>query len=303
MSFLGLSSVTLGVPDPAAVGDYYERFGLSRVGELTFGTATDSAQLRLVEAPFRRATEVVLAVDDPEDLDGIAKRLDAGGFASVVSSDVAAVDPATGVRFVARHHPLIRATGGPRPPANRPGTTERPNARAQAPLNTGPPSVLRLGHVVVGSTQPERTVSLLADGFGMKVSDQVAGGVMSFLRCSIDHHNLLVMQAPVSYAHHTAWEVEDIDEIARGATNILHETPEAHVWGLGRHQLGSNYFWYLRDPAGNFAEYYADMDCITDDQAWRALDLASPRDLRDWPPPPREFVRPPDLAALVSAQS
>jgi hypothetical protein len=29
--------------------------------------------------------------------------------------------------------------------------------------------------------------------------------------------------------------------------------PERHVWGLGRHYVGSNFFWYLRDPAGNFS--------------------------------------------------
>ncbi|HEX3387600.1 MAG TPA: hypothetical protein VHT94_01040, partial [Streptosporangiaceae bacterium] len=29
-----------------------------------------------------------------------------------------------------------------------------------------------------------------------------------------------------------------------------------------------NFFWYLKDPAGNFSEYYADMDCIVDDQLW-----------------------------------
>jgi len=29
------------------------------------------------------------------------------------------------------------------------------------------------------------------------------------------------------------------------------------VWGLGRHPtIGSNFFWYLKDPAGNFSEYY-----------------------------------------------
>jgi hypothetical protein len=30
----------------------------------------------------------------------------------------------------------------------------------------------------------------------------------------------------------------------------------------------SNFFWYLKDPAGNFSEYYSDMDCIIDDQLW-----------------------------------
>jgi hypothetical protein len=39
--------------------------------------------------------------------------------------------------------------------------------------------------------------------------------------------------------------------------------------GLGRHHVGSNFFWYLKDPAGNFSEYYADMDCIIDDQLWK----------------------------------
>ena len=38
--------------------------------------------------------------------------------------------------------------------------------------------------------------------------------------------------------------------------------PDRNVWGLGRHFLGSNLFWYFRDPAGNFAEYYADLDQI-----------------------------------------
>jgi len=41
-----------------------------------------------------------------------------------------------------------------------------------------------------------------------------------------------------------------------------------HVWGLGRHHVGSNFFWYLRDPAGNFSEYHSDLDCIVDDALW-----------------------------------
>jgi hypothetical protein len=59
---------------------------------------------------------------------------------------------------------------------------------------------------------------------------------------------------------------------------MLEEHPERHVWGLGRHYGGSNFFWYLKDPAGNFSEYYSDMDCIIDDQLW------TPEDLRQrWP--------------------
>lgn len=69
----------------------------------------------------------------------------------------------------------------------------------------------------------------------------------------------------MNFLHHTSWQVEDIDEIGRGATAMLENDPDRHVWGLGRHHVGSNFFWYLKDPAGNFSEYYSDIDCIVDD--------------------------------------
>ena len=50
---------------------------------------------------------------------------------------------------------------------------------------------------------------------------------------------------------------------------MLEADPDRHSWGLGRHFIGSNFFWYLRDPAGNFSEYYSDMDCIVDDALWQ----------------------------------
>ena len=123
----------------------------------------------------------------------------------------------------------------------------------------------KLGHVVIGTPEPEATHRFFVDGLGFKVSDQV-DGVAAFLRCSTDHHNLLIQPSPVAFLHHTSWQVEDVDEVGRGAMRMLEGHPERHVWGLGRHFIGSNFFWYLRDPAGNFSEYYSDMDAITDDQ-------------------------------------
>jgi hypothetical protein len=52
--------------------------------------------------------------------------------------------------------------------------------------------------------------------------------------------------------------------------------------GLGRHHAGSNFFWYLKDPAGNFSEYYSDMDCIVDDQLWTPEALEGARGLFSW---------------------
>ena len=82
---------------------------------------------------------------------------------------------------------------------------------------------------------------------------------------------------------------------------MLEGRPERHVWGLGRHYAGSNFFWYLKDPAGNFSEYYSDMDCIVEDQLWTPEDLEGARGLFAWgPPPPPSFMHPEDLAAMMT---
>jgi hypothetical protein len=58
--------------------------------------------------------------------------------------------------------------------------------------------------------RPGATQRFFTAGLGFKISDE-APGLASFLRCSTDHHNVLVQQAPVSFLHHTAWEVDDVD--------------------------------------------------------------------------------------------
>ncbi len=55
---------------------------------------------------------------------------------------------------------------------------------------------------------------------------------------------------------------------------MLEGNPDRHVWGLGPVTTpGSNFFWYLKDPAGDFTEYYSDMDCIPEDALWTPEDL------------------------------
>lgn len=101
--------------------------------------------------------------------------------------------------------------------------------------------------------------------------------------------------------HHTSWQVNDVDAVGRAATAMLEGHPERHVWGLGRHHLGSNFFWYLRDPAGNFSEYYSDMDSIIDDQLWKPGVWEGAESLYNWgPPPPPSLLTPEDLAAVMT---
>lgn len=301
MALHRLTSITIGVPDVAPTAAYYAEFGLTPTGDDRFATADGGEQLRLVATPRRRLVELGLGAGDRDDLDRIARSLAGLGVAvEDTPGAVVAVEPGTGVRVVIEIAPRIRQTSGAIAPTNSPGRPERLGARAGAILRDEPVRPRKLGHVVVGSTDFEASERFFVAGVGFKVSDTVPG-LASFLRCSTDHHNLLVQPAPVQLLHHTAWQVDDVDEIGRGAHALLAADPRRHVWGLGRHHVGSNFFWYLKDPAGNFTEYYADLDCIVDDQLWTPGVWDGAKALYSWAPPvPPSFLAPDDLAALMA---
>jgi catechol 2,3-dioxygenase-like lactoylglutathione lyase family enzyme len=297
-----LSSVTIGVPNVDQTASYYADFGLSPQPEGWFSTRDGGRQLRIVDAPTRRLIELRVGADDGDDIGRIGHNLDRLGVADVTRSEnrITAVEKATGVaatvEITARlTQPVVAAT-----PYNGPGRLERQGSRAPGVLRTESVSPRKLGHAVLGTTDLAVTTSFFVDGLGFKVSDHIKDAGV-FLRCSTDHHNLLLLKAPVAFLHHTSWQVDDIDEVGRGAAAMLQDHPDRHVWGLGRHHAGSNFFWYLKDPAGNFSEYYSDMDCIVDDQTWNPEVLEGARGLFNWgPPPPRSFLDPDDLAALMT---
>lgn len=301
MALHRLTTITIGVPNVAETAAYYTEFGLTRCGEAAFTTVDGGEQLRIVHAPTRRLVELGVGADDPDDLHRIASRLAGLGAAHTLDDQrLTTTDPGTAVKVTIMPSERIIRAAAPVPSYNGPGRTERVNARAQAVLRATPVRPRKLGHVVLGSTDHEASHRFFTDGLGFKVSDE-APGVAAFLRCSSDHHNVLLQPAPVRFLHHTSWEVEDVDEIGRGAHRMLEGHPERHIWGLGRHHIGSNFFWYLKDPAGNFSEYYSDLDCILDDAAWKPEAFDDMRMIYNWGPPvPASFIAPDDLAALMT---
>jgi len=301
-----LSSVVIGVPNVAETARYYSDFGLTptesgTAGERAFRTLDGGEQLRLVPSPFRRLVRLTVGADDQDDLDRVA-----GGLARLdiavtrTSGSVTAVEPATGVRAIVAITPRLDQPAVAATPYNGPGRIERANTRAPGVERTGPVRPRKLGHVVIGTTDLATTERFFLEGIGFKLSDRIAGAG-AFMRCSTDHHNVLALNAPVAFLHHTSWQVDDVDEVGRGAMTMLEDHPERHVWGLGRHHAGSNFFWYLKDPAGNFSEYYSDMDCVVDDQLWTPETLQGAKGLFNWgPPPPPSFLKPEDLGALMT---
>jgi len=297
-----LTTATVGVPDVAANVAFYEEFGLTQTAPGVLATRDGGDQLRLVPAERRRLVTLGIGVDDPDDLARIAANVSELGLATTPRPGaVCVVDPGTGVEVVVAVAARISSTDPVTPPAtNAPGRWDRQNTRSTGLDRDGPVQPRKLGHVVVGSTDAEFSHRLFVEGLGFKVSDHVEGHA-SFLRCSTDHHNVLLQASPIHFLHHTSWQVDDVDEIGRGARTLLDKDPGRNVWGLGRHHIGSNFFWYLRDPAGNFAEYYSDLDVIVDDELWQPGTFNDMRGLYAWGPDvPAEFLLPNDLADLMS---
>jgi catechol 2,3-dioxygenase-like lactoylglutathione lyase family enzyme len=300
MALHGLASVTIGVPDVGSTAAYYTDFGLTPDGDGWLSSTDGGKQLRLVSRARRQLVEMVIRAGDSDDLARIAGSLSHLGIpVDLCGGDLVAVEPVVGTRAVVRVLPPLVQHETPRATSNSPGRLERRGRRADGVLRTAPVRPTRLGHAVIGTTNLAASTAFFVDGLGLKVSDYI-GDKGVFLRCSTEHHNVLVLAAPVNFLHHTSWQVADVDEIGRGATRMLEDHPERHIWGLGRHHAGSNFFWYLKDPAGNFSEYFADMDGDIDDLLWKPEVFEGHQGLYNWgPPPPPSFLRPDDLAELM----
>jgi len=130
----------------------------------------------------------------------------------------------------------------------------------------------------------------------MKLSDR-SRDIIAFLRCTTDHHNLALLTSAAPGFHHGSFEVGSVDEIGTGAVRMADRGWQPG-WGLGRHVIGSNFFYYIRDPWGSFAEYFYDLDYIPEGCAWASRDFPPEDSLYLWGPPV-----PPDFGENKEASS
>lgn len=303
MALHGLAEITIGVPRVAEARDFYTEFGLTESAPGVLATADGGDQLRIVERPVRQLVEFVVKAEHPDDIDRIrGSAMDhAAEVTEYADGSISVVEPIVGIRARITVRSPIHQLPYQALPMNSPGCNVRGATRAPAIFDSGAARPRKLGHVLYGTTDLEASMRFLIEVLGFKLSDS-SPGVIAFLRCSEDHHNVGLVISPVPFFHHSSWQVNDIDEIGRGAHNLLATDPDRHVWGLGRHFLGSNLFWYFRDPAGNYAEYYADLDQIPQAAEWEAREWAPDKSLYAWGSPvPKDFVEPRDLAEIQEA--
>lgn len=305
MSLHRLLGFTTAVPDPEALAAFYGEMGLTGDPSSGFSGSDGGSAVRIEEGDVRRLTRIELGCHTEEDLATMASRLEAGGrTARLGGGQLSTTDPVSQVQLVVRvaEPQPTQPPVNPRVP-NAPGATVRENHRAPAVADHAR-APRRLGHLVLGTPDVKATRDLLVEGLGFKVSDEI-DGLIAFLRCSVDHHNVALVGTPVPLLQHYSWECDDVDHVGHNATKLLRVDASRQTWGLGRHFAGSNFYWYLRDPAGSFIELYADMDQITDDEAWEA-EGRTPFNLEhvanSWGPDiPLEFIVPTDLEQLQEA--
>ena len=245
-----LLGFTTAVPDPEGLAAFYGELGLGGSPTTGFTGSDGGAAVLVDEGDFRRLVRVEFGCDGPEDLDAVARRLTDGGAAPVVSDgEVRVVDPASRVELVVR---VAEPAPAPAPASlvvpNAPGATVRVDERAPA-VFAGPRPPRRLGHLVIGTPAIGETRDLLVQGVGLKLSDEI-DGIIAFLRCSPDHHNVALVESPVPLLQHYSWECDDIDHVGHSASALLRPDPSRHTWGLGRHFAGFELLLVPPRPGG-----------------------------------------------------
>jgi hypothetical protein len=149
---------------------------------------------------------------------------------------------------------------------------EQPTARAGElmRLPRGPAHVKRIGHGVLMSTKFHETLKWFRETLGMICSDDVYAGekdnlIGSFNRCDrgddyVDHHVFFCLNSDKSGLNHMSFEVPDIDDVCMGHDYMKETGKYEHMWGIGRHVLGSQVYDYWADPWGRVHEHWADSD-------------------------------------------
>ena len=167
------------------------------------------------------------------------------------------------------------------PTTNTAQSTPRVNRTVRTPIE--PSRVVRLGHMVLQTVDFAGMAEWYLRVLGLIPTDvqYLGDGSPSLAFCRLDlgnqpadHHTLVIVGGIEEKLEHSAYEVLDLDTLGQGQ-QVLHAQGHRHMWGIGRHLLGSQLFDYWFDPDGFEYEHYTDGDVFTADveTAYSPLDF------------------------------
>ena len=160
--------------------------------------------------------------------------------------------------------------------------------------------VKRLAHVVLATPDTVETIEWFKATLGLMSSDDIVAGpakqpIGAFLRLDagddyVDHHSVFVIAAPTAGLQHLSFEVHDIDAVFADHHHLKSLGRYDHLWGIGRHLLGSQVFDYWSDPFGYPHEHWADSDRLNASAAATTWDVHDGL-VNQWGEPPPERFR------------
>jgi len=149
----------------------------------------------------------------------------------------------------------------------------------------------RLSHILRFTPDVTAQLRFHEDVLGCRLSDQSGEGI-AFVHGvhGSDHHMVAFAKSHAPGFHHASWDVGNVNEVGFGSEN-MRANGYTNGWGVGRHVLGSNYFYYVQDPWGSFCEYSYDIDFVPSNLDWPAADHPPEDSFYLWGPPvPDYFV-------------
>lgn len=297
---LGVHSIhefALDVPDLDVATHFYRSFGLEVRAErdglslYTYGHAHRWA--RVLQGEAKRLGWISWGIY-ADDLAAFGAHLDRHGVARIQAP--AGADPG-GIWFSGPDGMAQQLVVADKctPDAKSPRTFP-PEAslagRAPHRSEVRPVRPRRLSHILTFSADVDAALRFYTDILGLRLSDR-SGSIIAFMHGAhgSDHH-LIALASSTGYGlHHCSWDVAALDDVALGKQQCA-AAGYADGWGLGRHVLGSNYFRYVRDPWGSYAEYSFDIDHVAATQDWPAADHPPEDSLYVWGDvPPADFTR------------
>ena len=291
-----LHRFVFSVPDLDKAVDFYQAFGLDvrrvegRVDLYTFGRPHRWGSIYGGTGPKR--LEYLSFAAYPDDFQALNQRFES--MRTPLSAPHRLADE-EGVWLTDPEGVAIQIVAGEKispaakEPAAAPTTTPPGKAAAPSRSKVQPVHPRRLSHVLLFSSDVPRSVRFYSDALGLRLSDH-SGEFIAFMHGAhaSDHHMLAFAKSNGPGLHHSSWDVATFDDVGLGMQQMIARGyPDG--WGVGRHVIGSNYFRYVLDPWGSFAEYSYDIDFIPADIEWRAADHPPDDSIYVWAPPMPDY--------------
>lgn len=302
-----LDHFVFSAPDLDAAARFYDDFGLEvRRGDDRLHLHTTGHSHRwgnVLRAAGAKRLQYLAFGAYPEDVDALKQRLAQQGIAVAEPHPQAET---SGLWFRDPEGVLVHVLVAPKvSPETKVAAVPMAAARgaAAAPARSKAPKVRprRLSHVLLFTSNVPRSWRFYSDTLGLKLADHSGDGIAFMYGAhASDHHMLAFAKSDGPGLHHSSWDVATVDDVGLGMEQMV-ARGHTQGWGVGRHVLGSNYFYYARDPWGSFAEYSHDIDFIPADADWCAGDHPPEDSFYLWgPPPPDYFIQNHETAARAA---